>query len=349
MSLLNDIDQLTQVRTDWTRDSAGEIYRAPFNDLIFAAQSVHRRCHPANQVQTSQLLSIKTGGCAEDCGYCSQSAHFDTGLGAEKLMPLDEVVDAAKRAKANGADRFCMGAGWRSLKDRDVPKVAAMISAVKAEGLETCVTLGMLEDGQAEALQDAGLDYYNHNLDTAPEHYGDIITTRSYQDRLDTLQHVRDAGINVCSGGIVGMGEARSDRAGLLQQLANLPMHPESVPINQLVRVEGTPLAESEDFDGIEFVRTIAVARILMPSSYVRLSAGREEMSQEMQALTFFAGANSVFYGEKLLTTPNPAANEDKKLFDKLGMQIESSAHTKAMPDEARFYDATVQTVSRSQ
>ena len=341
--------QQPMLRHDWSRQEVLELFSLPFAELLFRAQTIHRQYFDPRAVQVSTLLSIKTGACPEDCAYCPQSTRYDTGLEPEQLMQVQEVLQQAESARQAGSTRFCMGAAFRSPKKRDMPVIVEMVKGVKAMGLETCMTLGMLTDEQAHSLADAGLDYYNHNLDTSPEHYGDIITTRSYQDRLDTLQHVRDAGINVCSGGIVGMGEARSDRAGLLQQLANLPMHPESVPINQLVRVEGTPLAESEDFDGIEFVRTIAVARILMPSSYVRLSAGREEMSQEMQALTFFAGANSVFYGEKLLTTPNPAANEDKKLFDKLGMQIESSAHTKAMPDEARFYDATVQTVSRSQ
>jgi biotin synthase len=319
--LLSDIDLLAQPRNDWTREDAAQIYRAPFNDLIFAAQSVHRRCHPANQVQTSQLLSIKTGGCAEDCGYCNQSAHFDTGLKASKLMPLDEVLEAAKKAKAGGATRFCMGAAWRELKPRDEDKVCDMISGVKALGMETCVTLGMLDDGQAERLRDAGLDYYNHNLDTAPEDYGRVISTRTYQDRLDTLARVRGAGIHVCTGGIVGMGEDEGARIGLLTELAIMDPHPESVPINHLVGVAGTPLGDSEPLDGIEFVRTIATARILMPRSMVRLSAGREGMSQELQALCFLAGANSIFVGEELLTTPNPDEGEDFDLFKTLGIE----------------------------
>ncbi len=321
MSLLNDIDQLSQVRTDWTRETAGEIYRAPFNDLIFAAQSVHRQCHPANQVQTSQLLSIKTGGCAEDCGYCNQSAHFDTGLKASKLMPLDDVLDAAKKAKDGGATRFCMGAAWRELKTRDEDVICDMISGVKSMGMETCVTLGMLTDSQANKLREAGLDYYNHNLDTAPEDYGRVISTRTYQDRIDTLSRVRGAGIHVCTGGIVGMGEDEAARIGLLTELASMDPHPESVPINHLVAVPNTPLGDSKPLDGIEFVRTIATARILMPRSMVRLSAGREGMSRELQALCFRAGANSIFCGEELLTTPNPEQNEDFDLFKSLGIE----------------------------
>ena len=320
-TLLSDIDHLAQPRNDWTRETAGQIYRAPFSDLIFAAQSVHRRCHPANQVQTSQLLSIKTGGCAEDCGYCNQSAHFDTGLKASKLMPLDEVLEAAGKAKAGGATRFCMGAAWRELKPRDEDKVCDMISGVKAMGLETCVTLGMLADGQAERLRAAGLDYYNHNLDTAPEDYGRVISTRTYQDRLDTLARVRQAGMHVCTGGIVGMGEDEAARIGLLTELASMEPHPESVPINHLVAVPDTPLGDSKPLDGIDFVRTIAAARILMPHSMVRLSAGREGMSQELQALCFLGGANSIFVGEELLTTPNPGQSEDFDLFRTLGIE----------------------------
>ena len=320
-AILSDIDLLAQVRTDWTREQAGEIYRAPFNDLIFAAQSVHRKGHPANQVQTSQLLSIKTGGCAEDCGYCNQSAHFDTGLKASKLMPLDEVLEAAKKARDGGATRFCMGAAWRELKPRDEDKICDMISGVKAMGMETCVTLGMLSDGQAERLREAGLDYYNHNLDTAPEDYGRVISTRTYQDRLDTLSRVRGAGIHVCTGGSVGMGEDEAARIGLLTELASMDPHPESVPINHLVGVKGTPLGDSEALDGIDFVRTIATARILMPKSMVRLSAGREGMSKELQALCFLAGANSIFVGEELLTTPNPEQHEDFDLFKTLGIE----------------------------
>ncbi|ABI64354.1 MULTISPECIES: biotin synthase BioB [Maricaulis] len=334
MSLLNDIDQLSQVRTDWTRETAGEIYRAPFNDLIFAAQSVHRQCHPANQVQTSQLLSIKTGGCAEDCGYCNQSAHFDTGLKASKLMPLDDVLDAAKKAKDGGATRFCMGAAWRELKTRDEDVICDMISGVKSMGMETCVTLGMLTDSQANKLREAGLDYYNHNLDTAPEDYGRVISTRTYQDRIDTLSRVRGAGIHVCTGGIVGMGEDEAARIGLLTELASMDPHPESVPINHLVAVPNTPLGDSKPLDGIEFVRTIATARILMPRSMVRLSAGREGMSRELQALCFLAGANSIFVGEELLTTPNPEQNEDFDLFKSLGIEPMRLGETGTVPAE---------------
>jgi len=332
-NLLLDLDRLTTPRNDWTREEAAQVYRAPFNDLIFAAQSVHRRCHPANQVQTSQLLSIKTGGCAEDCGYCNQSAHFDTGLKASKLMPVNEVLDAAKKAKSGGATRFCMGAAWRELKTRDEDAICEMISGVKALGMETCVTLGMLDDGQAEKLRTAGLDYYNHNLDTAPEDYGRVISTRTYQDRIDTLERVRGAGIHVCTGGIIGMGEPESARIGLIAELANMDPHPESVPINHLVAVEGTPLGGSQPLDGIDFVRTIATARILMPKSMVRLSAGREGMSRELQALCFLAGANSIFVGEELLTTPNPGENEDFDMFKALGiepMRLGSDALTSA-------------------
>lgn len=320
-NLLQDLDRLAQPRNDWTREAAAEVYRAPFNDLIFAAQSVHRKCHSANQIQTSQLLSIKTGGCAEDCGYCNQSAHFDTGLQASKLMPLDDVLEAAQKAKAGGATRFCMGAAWRELKPRDEAAICDMISGVKAMGMETCVTLGMLEDDQARKLREAGLDYYNHNLDTAPEDYGRVISTRTYQDRIDTLDRVRDAGIHVCTGGIVGMGEPETARIGLIAELANMSPHPESVPINHLVAVKGTPLGDSKPLDGIDFVRTIATARILMPKSMVRLSAGREGMSRELQALCFLAGANSIFVGEELLTTPNPGENEDFDMFGALGLQ----------------------------
>ncbi|WP_297736135.1 biotin synthase BioB [uncultured Maricaulis sp.] len=334
MSLLNDIDQLTQVRTDWTRETAGEIYRAPFNDLIFAAQSVHRKCHPANQVQTSQLLSIKTGGCAEDCGYCNQSAHFDTGLKASKLMPLDDVLDAAKKAKDGGATRFCMGAAWRELKTRDEDKICDMISGVKSMGMETCVTLGMLTDDQAVKLREAGLDYYNHNLDTAPEDYGRVISTRTYQDRIDTLSRVRGAGIHVCTGGIVGMGEDEAARIGLLTELASMDPHPESVPINHLVAVPNTPLGDSKPLDGIDFVRTIATARILMPRSMVRLSAGREGMSRELQALCFLAGANSIFVGEELLTTPNPEQHDDFDLFKALGIEPMTLGADRSVPAE---------------
>lgn len=319
--LLKDLDRLSQPRNDWSREDAAQVYRAPFNDLIFAAQLVHRKFHDANAIQTSQLLSIKTGGCAEDCGYCNQSAHFDTGLQASKLMPLDAVIEAAEKAKAGGATRFCMGAAWRDLKPRDEAAICDMITGVKALGMETCVTLGMLEDGQAQKLREAGLDYYNHNLDTAPEDYGRVISTRTYQDRIDTLDRVRGAGIHVCTGGIVGMGEPESARIGLIAELANMQPHPESVPINHLVAVKGTPLGDSKPLDGIDFVRTIATARILMPKSMVRLSAGREGMSRELQALCFLAGANSIFVGEELLTTPNPGESEDFDMFGALGLE----------------------------
>jgi biotin synthase len=290
-------------------------------ELLYRAHSVHRQIFDPSSVQVSTLLSVKTGACPEDCGYCPQSAHHDASLQKEPLMDVDVVLAAARRAKAQGATRFCMGAAWRQPSARDFPRVLEMVRGVRAEGLETCVTLGMLTDDQAAELAAAGLDYYNHNLDTSPEYYDKVITTRTYQDRLDTLARVREAGIHVCAGGIVGMGEDRGDRAGLLQQLANLPQHPESVPINNLVQVEGTPLHGTEQLDPLEIVRTIAVARILMPRSMVRLSAGRTEMSDELQALCFFAGANSVFYGERLLTTPNPEADQDRRLFARLGLR----------------------------
>lgn len=299
------------------------LFALPFNDLMFKAASIHRANFDPNHVQISTLLSIKTGGCPENCSYCPQSAHFDTGLKAQKLMSCKEVVEKAKAAQAAGATRFCMGAAWRGPRDKEVAKVAEMIAEVKALGLETCATLGMLQPAQAEALKDAGLDYYNHNLDTAPEFYGDIVSTRVYQDRLDTLSAVRSAGMKVCCGGIVGMNETREQRAGLLQTLANMPEPPESVPINLLVQVPGTPLHGANSLDPLEFVRTIAVARVLMPLSYVRLSAGRESMSDELQALCFFAGANSIFYGEKLLTTSNPEAEKDRALFARLGLNAE--------------------------
>ncbi|MEQ1438408.1 biotin synthase BioB [Fontimonas sp. SYSU GA230001] len=308
-------------RHDWTRDEVEALFRLPFNDLLFRAQSVHRRHFEPNRVQLSTLLSIKTGACPEDCAYCPQSVRYDTGLKKEALIEIEAVVAAAREAKANGATRFCMGAAWRSPKDRDLDKVEAMVREVKSLGLETCVTLGMLKHEQAERLAGAGLDYYNHNLDTSPEYYGRIITTRTYEDRLNTLANVRDAGIKVCCGGIVGMGEGPADRAELLRQLAILNPHPESVPINNLVQVENTPLHGTEELDPIEFVRTIAVARILMPKSYVRLSAGRTSMSDEMQALCFFAGANSIFYGDRLLTTENPQNAKDRALFARLGIQ----------------------------
>ena len=309
------------MRHDWTRAEILALFAQPFNDLLFAAQQTHRTQFDANAVQISTLLSIKTGACPEDCAYCPQSAHYKTELNIERLLPLDDVLREARVAKERGATRFCMGAAWRSPRDRDLVQVEAMIRGVKELGLETCVTLGMLNEEQTRRLKTAGLDYYNHNLDTSPEFYGEIISTRTYQDRLGTLQHVRDAGINVCAGGIVGMGEGRHDRAGLLQSLANLPRHPESVPINLLVRIEGTPLAEVEAPDPFEFVRTIAVARLLMPRSYVRLSAGRTDMSDELQALCFLAGANSIFYGERLLTTENPERDHDRHLFERLGLR----------------------------
>jgi biotin synthase len=292
----------------------------PFPDLMFQAQTVHRANFEPTEVQISTLLSIKTGGCPEDCAYCPQSAKYDTGVKAEKLMALDTVLAEARAAKASGASRFCMGAAWREPKQRDIDAVCAMVEGVKALGLETCATLGMLTADQAQRLKTSGLDYYNHNLDTSPEFYDKIITTRVYRDRLETLDHVRGAGIHVCCGGIVGMGEGREDRAGMIATLASLPEHPESVPINMLVRVAGTPLAEQQALDPLEFVRTIAVARITMPRSVVRLSAGREDMSEETQALCFLAGANSIFYGPKLLTTPNPGRDRDRELMDRLGM-----------------------------
>ena len=308
------------VRHDWLRGEVRAVFEQPFNNLLFRAQQLHRQYFDPNAVQVSTLLSIKTGGCPEDCNYCPQSVHYDTGLEPERLMELEAVVLAARRARQAGATRFCMGAAWRNPKGKNFERVLEMVSRVQAEGLETCATLGMLDALQALALKEAGLDYYNHNLDTSPEFYGDIITTRTYDDRLDTLTHVRDAGINVCCGGIVGLGEDREDRVALLCELANLPEHPGSVPINQLVKVEGTPLDQQTDIDAIEFVRTIATARILMPASWVRLSAGRSDMTDEMQALCFFAGANSIFYGEKLLTTGNPDTANDDALFGKLGL-----------------------------
>jgi biotin synthase len=311
------------IRHDWSLDEIEGLFALPFNDLLFRAQTIHREHFDANQVQVSTLLSIKTGACPEDCGYCSQSARNDTGLEREKLLPLDEVIAAAEAAKAKGSTRFCMGAAWRNPTDKNLDKVIDMIQAVKGMGLETCVTLGMLTDPQAKRLKEAGLDYYNHNLDTSPEFYGNVITTRTFQDRLDTLDHVRGAGINVCSGGILGMGESAADRASMLRSLANMQQHPESVPINMLVQVEGTPLHGADEIDPLEFVRTIAVARILMPKSYVRLSAGRTDMSDEMQALCFLAGANSMFYGERLLTTDNPDADHDQQLFARLGINME--------------------------
>ncbi len=315
-------------RHDWTRDEVRVLFDLPFPELMFRAQSVHRQNFDPTEVQISTLLSIKTGGCPEDCAYCPQSARYDTGVRAEKLMALDAVLDEARAAKASGASRFCMGAAWREPKDRDLDSVCAMVESVKALGLETCATLGMLTAPQARRLKESGLDYYNHNLDTSPEFYGDIITTRTYQDRLTTLDHVRDAGIHVCCGGIVGMGETREDRIGMIATLASLPAHPESVPINMLVRVAGTPLADKAALDPLEFVCTIAVARIAMPRSVVRLSAGREDMSEETQALCFLAGANSIFYGPKLLTTPNPGRDRDRELMNRLGLSAMEPAQT---------------------
>lgn len=311
----------TPTRHDWTRSEIEALLALPFNDLLFMAHGLHRECHDPNAVQISTLLSIKTGACPEDCGYCPQSARYDTGLQRERLLPVAEVIQRAKAAKSAGASRFCMGAAWRNPTDKNLEKVIDMIQAVRAQGLEACATLGMLTAAQARRLRAAGLDYYNHNLDTSPEFYGRIITTRVYKDRLATLACARDAGMHVCCGGILGLGETRRDRAGLLQQLATLPEHPESVPINLLVQVEGTPLHGTAKLDPLEFVRVIAAARILMPRSMVRLSAGRNDMSDEMQALCFFAGANSIFYGEKLLTTANPQANEDARLFERLGLK----------------------------
>ena len=305
----------------WAVAAVEALLAAPFGDLIFRAQQVHRQHFAANEVQLSTLLSIKTGGCPEDCGYCPQAARYHTGVENQALMTVDEVVKVARAAQKNGASRFCMGAAWRGPKQRDLEKVTQMVRAVKALGLETCATLGMLKDGQAEQLKEAGLDYYNHNLDTDADFYGEIVTTRSQGERLDTLEKVRAAGIHVCCGGIVGMGESRASRAGLIAQLANLDPHPESVPINNLVQVEGTPLYGTPKLDPFEFVRTIAAARVTMPKAMVRLSAGREDMSSELQALCFLAGANSIFYGDKLLTTDNPEAERDRELFGKLGLK----------------------------
>jgi biotin synthase len=324
MSLAHDTAPRTAanlLRHDWTRAEVRALFALPFPELMLRAALAHRENFDPTEVQISTLLSIKTGGCPEDCAYCPQAAQYDTGVQAEKLMSLDAVLSEARAAKASGASRFCMGAAWRSPKDRDLDSVCAMVEGVKDLGLETCATLGMLTGEQAARLKASGLDYYNHNLDTSPEFYGTIITTRTYQDRLDTLDHVRNAGIHVCCGGIVGMGEGLEDRAGMIATLAGLPVHPESVPINMLVQVEGTPLEAVQKLDPLDFVRTIAVARICMPASVVRLSAGREDMSEETQALCFLAGANSIFYGPKLLTTPNPERDRDMRLLDKLGLR----------------------------
>ena len=309
------------VRHNWTAGEAAELFALPFNDLIHLAQTAHRRYFDANRVQMSNLLSVKTGGCPEDCAYCPQSAHYETGTAAEKVMDLEDVLTEARQAKAGGATRFCMGAAWRNPKDRDLDKICEMVGEVRALGMETCATLGMVTPEQAERLSDAGLDYYNHNIDTSEEFYGEIITTRTYADRLETLGAVRRAGMKVCSGGIVGMGESRDARVGMLVTLANLEVHPESVPVNMLVAVEGTPLAEAPRLDPLEFVRTIAVAKIMMPASVIRLSAGREEMSDELQALCFLAGAGSIFVGPRLLTTPNPERGHDDTLFARLGIE----------------------------
>lgn len=345
----------TAPRHDWTTAEIGALFTLPFNDLMFQAQWVHRQHFNPNQVQVSTLLSIKTGACPEDCKYCPQSGHYNTGLDKEKLLEVEKVVTEARAAKEKGASRFCMGAAWRSPTQKDMPYVTEMIKQVKSLGMETCMTLGMLSDDQAQELSAAGLDYYNHNLDTSPEFYGDIVSTRSYKDRLDTLENVRSAGMKVCCGGIMGMGEELKDRVGLLQQLANMPQHPESVPINLLVKVEGTPLDQVDDLEPFDFVRTIAVARILMPASHVRLSAGRENMNEQMQALCFLAGANSIFYGDKLLTTANPEADKDRTLFNKLGIEPEQLQQSheegadntailsalRASQEAALFYDAT--------
>ncbi|WP_273021417.1 biotin synthase BioB [Rheinheimera sp.] len=327
------------VRHNWTLAEVNALYALPFNDLLFQAQTVHRAHFKPNEVQVSTLLSIKTGACAEDCKYCPQSGHYNTGLERERLLEVEKVLTQAKAAKDKGATRFCMGAAWTNPKQRDMPYIIEMVQGVKNMGLETCMTLGMLTGEQAKTLADAGLDYYNHNLDTSPEFYGEIITTRTYQDRLDTLSHVRDAGMKVCCGGILGMGESANDRSALLMQLANLPEHPESVPINMLVKVAGTPLENVDDLDAFEFIRTIAVARIMLPQSHVRLSAGRSRMNEQMQALCFFAGANSIFYGDKLLTTDNPEADADMLLFAKLGIKpeqrhdVSDEAHELALAD----------------
>jgi biotin synthase len=321
----------TSLRTNWTLAEVRALFQLPFNDLLFQAQTLHRQHFNQNRVQVSTLLSIKTGACPEDCKYCPQSGHYNTGLEKEKLMEVQKVLDEAAHAKKIGATRFCMGAAWKHPSAKDMPYVLQMVAGVKALGLETCMTLGKLDVQQTQALAGAGLDYYNHNLDTSPEFYGNIITTRTYSERLQTLAHVRDAGMKICSGGILGMGESLDDRAGLLLQLANLPEHPESVPINMLVKVAGTPLENSEDVDPFDFIRMLAVARILMPKSHVRLSAGREAMNDQMQALAFFAGANSIFYGDKLLTTANPQADKDMQLFARLGIEPETGED---YPDE---------------
>ncbi len=340
---------LSVIRHNWQISEVKVLFAMPFNDLLFQAQTIHRQFFDPNQVQLSTLLSIKTGACPEDCKYCSQSGHYTTDLEKEKLLAIETVIENAKQAKANGATRFCMGAAWRSPREKDMPYVVDMVKQVKNMGLETCMTLGMLSSDQATELAGAGLDYYNHNLDTSPEYYQQIISTRTYQDRLKTLDLVRDAGMKVCCGGIVGMGETVNDQIKLLIQLANMTVHPESVPINKLVKIPGTPLENTADIDAFDFVRLIAMARIMMPKSYVRLSAGREEMNEQMQALCFFAGANSIFYGEKLLTTANPESNSDAELFEKLGIKPEINSIESDIPTDEftvtpktdeRFYDA---------
>ncbi|GGM20692.1 biotin synthase BioB [Pseudomonas asuensis] len=343
----------TVTRHDWTLADVRALFELPFNDLLFQAQTIHRQHFDPNRVQVSTLLSIKTGACPEDCKYCPQSGHYNTGLEKEKLMEVEKVLKAAAEAKAIGSTRFCMGAAWKHPSAKDMPYVLQMVKGVKALGLETCMTLGKLDRDQTQALAEAGLDYYNHNLDTSPEYYGNIITTRTYADRLETLSYVRDTGMKICSGGILGMGESVDDRAGLLIQLANLPEHPESVPINMLVKVKGTPLEQEKDVDPFDFIRTLAVARIMMPKSHVRLSAGREQMNEQMQSLAFFAGANSIFYGEKLLTTTNPQAEKDMLLFKRLGIkpeereehddEVHQAAIEQALIEQknsALFYDA---------
>lgn len=333
-----------EVRHDWTVEEVQALFDKPFMDLVFEAQQVHRQHHEPNKVQVSTLLSIKTGACPEDCKYCPQSAHYRTDVERERLLEVERVLDAANKAKESGATRFCMGAAWKNPKARDMPYLLDMVRGVKGMGLETCMTLGMITGDQASELAGAGLDYYNHNLDTSPEYYGNIITTRTYQDRLDTLGHVRDAGMKICSGGIIGMGESARDRASLLVELANLPTHPESVPINMLVKVKGTPLESVDDVDPFDFIRIIAVARIIMPQSAVRLSAGREDMNEQMQTLCFMAGANSVFYGCKLLTTPNPGEDKDMQLFEKLGINRQQQA---AKPDEVQEQELLGQVAER--
>lgn len=333
-----------EVRHNWTVEEVRSLLEKPFMDLMFEAQQVHRKFQQHNYVQVSTLLSIKTGACPEDCKYCPQSAHYRTDVDRERLMEVESVLQAAEKARRSGSTRFCMGAAWKNPKERDMPYLLDMIRGVKELGLETCMTLGMLSPDQADELADAGLDYYNHNLDTSPEFYGNIITTRTYQDRLDTLSHVRDAGMKICSGGIIGMGESVSDRAGLFVELANLPVHPESVPINMLVKVKGTPLEEVDDVEPFDFIKLIAVARIMMPMSAVRLSAGRENMNEQMQALSFMAGANSVFYGCKLLTTPNPDEDSDMQLFNKLGI---NSVEVSQKPDQIQENDLLDQVVER--